>query len=111
MKTTKKDGNFLDPKTVSMISNYQLLAKLMLDSFFVGQHLSRKHAFSLEYSDHRPYFPGDPLKQIDWKYYSRTDRLFVKQAHEETNLSAWIVIDSSHWSADFFKRVVALALK
>jgi len=95
MAAKEKQKNFLDPKTVSLISNYQLLAQLILDSFFVGQHMSRKHAFSLEYSGHRPYFPGDPLKQVDWKYYSRTDKLFVKQSYEETNLTAWIVMDIS----------------
>ena len=91
----RQADKFLDPKTVALISNYELLAKLIVDSFFVGYHVGKRTAFSIEYSKHRPYFQGDPIKNVDWKYYSRTDRLFVKQSQEETNLQCWLLLDIS----------------
>jgi uncharacterized protein (DUF58 family) len=86
---------FLDPKTVSLISNYRLLARLIVDGFFIGQHRGPRHAFSLEYSKHREYYPGDSLKMVDWKLYGKSDRFFVKQFEEETNLESWMLMDTS----------------
>ncbi len=86
---------FLDPKTVSLISNYRLLARLIVDGFFIGQHRGPRHAFSLEYSKHREYYPGDSLKLVDWKLYGKSDRFFVKQFEEETNLETWLLMDIS----------------
>ncbi len=86
---------FLDPKTVALVSNYRLMARLMIDGYFMGQHRGPRHAFSLEYSRHREYYPGDPLKLVDWKLYGKSDRYFVKQYEEETNLAAWLVMDIS----------------
>lgn len=87
---------FLDPKTVSLVSNYRLLARLMIDGYFIGQHRGPRHAFSLEYSKHREYHPGDSLKLVDWKLYGKSDRYFVKQFEEETNLQAWLLMDISN---------------
>lgn len=86
---------FLDPKTVAGISDFRLLTKLIVDGFLMGQHRGPHQAISLEYSKHRDYHPGDPLKLIDWKLFARTDRYFVKQFEEETNLKAWLLIDNS----------------
>lgn len=92
MKQTK---NLLDPKSIALLANYRLIARLIIDGFFLGHHRGARHAFSLEYSKHREYYPGDSLKLVDWKLYGRTDRFFVKQFEEETNLEAWLVLDIS----------------
>ncbi len=86
---------FLDPKTAAAISNYRLMARLIIDGFFIGQHRGPRHAFSLEYSKHREYYPGDSLKLVDWKLFAKSDRYFVKQFEEETNLQAWMLMDIS----------------
>ncbi len=91
----EESRKFLDPKTVSLLSNFRLMARLIVDGFFNGLHRGPRHGFSLEYSRHRDYGPGDPLKLIDWKLYGKTDKFFVKQYEEETNLEAWIVLDIS----------------
>lgn len=95
MSTTEQSRKFLDPKTVSLISNYRLRVRLIVDGFFVGHHRGPRHAFSLEFGKHREYYPGDPLKLVDWKLYGKTDRFFIKQFEEETNLESWMVLDMS----------------
>ena len=95
MSPSKDAQKFLDPKTISLISNYRLLARLIIDGYFIGHHRGPRHAFSLEYSKHREYYPGDPLKLVDWKLFGKTDRYYVKQYEEETNLAAWICLDIS----------------
>ncbi|KAB2907599.1 MAG: DUF58 domain-containing protein [Ignavibacteriaceae bacterium] len=61
----------------------------------LGLHKSPYHGFSIEFSQHRPYIPGDSLKDVDWKIYGKTDRYFIKQYEEETNLKAHILLDTS----------------
>src|SRR2546430_16393484 len=58
-------------------------------------HKSPYHGFSVEFAQHREYVPGDDLKHIDWKVYSRTGRFYLKQYEEETNLALWLLIDQS----------------
>ncbi len=95
MSQTEQGRKFLDPKTVALLSDYRMLARLIVDGFFLGHHRGPRNAFSLEYNKHRDYYPGDPLKLVDWKLYGKTDRYFVRQYQEETNLQAWIVMDVS----------------
>lgn len=78
-----------------MLADYRLLSRLIVDGFFLGHHRGPRSAFSLEYSKHRDYYPGDPLKLVDWKLFGKTDRYFVRQYEEETNLQAWLVMDVS----------------
>jgi uncharacterized protein (DUF58 family) len=66
-----------------------------VEGFITGLHRSPYHGFSVEFSQHRPYMPGDALKNIDWRVWGRTDKFFVKQYQEETNLKAYIILDSS----------------
>ena len=70
-------------------------ARLVVEGFITGLHKSPYHGFSAEFSQHRAYMPGDPLKNIDWRVYGRTDRFYVKQFEEETNLKAYILLDCS----------------
>ena len=73
----------------------ELRARLIVEGFLVGMHRSPYHGFSVEFAEHRQYFPGDEISNIDWKVYGRSDRLFIKQYEEETNLKAYILVDAS----------------
>ena len=76
-------------------SNLELLAQQVVEGFIVGLHRSPFHGFSVEFAEHRLYNPGESTRNIDWKVYGRTDKLFVKKFEEETNLRCHIVIDAS----------------
>jgi len=93
--TTTDYKKFLKPEVISKLSGMELRARLVVEGFIAGLHRSPYHGFSVEFAEHRPYMPGDPLKNIDWKVFSRTDRYFVKEYEEETNLKAYLLIDTS----------------
>ncbi len=73
----------------------ELLAHQVVEGFITGMHKSPFHGFSVEFAEHRLYNQGESVKHIDWKLYSRTDRMYVKRFEEETNLRCQIVIDGS----------------
>lgn len=77
------------------IENMDLFAKQVVEGFIIGLHKSPFHGFSVEFAEHRIYNQGDTTKNIDWKVYARTDKLFTKRFEEETNLRCQIVIDTS----------------
>ncbi len=76
-------------------SNLELLAQQVVEGFIVGLHRSPFHGFSVEFAEHRLYNGGESTRNIDWKVYGRTDKLFVKKFEEETNLRCQIVVDAS----------------
>jgi uncharacterized protein (DUF58 family) len=76
-------------------SNLELLAQQVVEGFIVGLHRSPFHGFSVEFAEHRLYNQGESTRDIDWKVYARTDKLFVKKFEEETNLRCQIVVDAS----------------
>ncbi len=80
---------------LTQFNNLELLAKQVVEGFIIGLHKSPFHGFSVEFAEHRLYNPGDPLKNIDWKVYARTDKMFIKRYEEETNLRCRVVIDAS----------------
>ena len=94
LSSNKRD--FLRPETISKLENLSLVARLVVEGFIIGLHKSPYHGFSVEFAEHRPYMPGDEIKHIDWKLYGKTDRYYVKQFEEETNLKAHIILDASH---------------
>lgn len=73
----------------------ELRARLIVEGFIAGLHRSPYHGFSVEFAEHRPYNLGDELRHIDWKVYGKTDRFYVKQYEEETNLRHYVVLDTS----------------
>ncbi|MDZ7372701.1 MAG: DUF58 domain-containing protein [candidate division KSB1 bacterium] len=87
--------SLLDPETLSRLGNLSFRARLVVEGFIAGLHQSPYHGFSVEFSEHRPYSPGDEIRLLDWKVYGRTDRFVVKQFQEETNLKAYLVVDAS----------------
>jgi uncharacterized protein (DUF58 family) len=86
---------FLEPVIVSRLKNMELRARLIVEGFITGLHKSPYHGFSVEFAEHRPYNPGDELRHVDWKVYGKTDRHYVKQYEEETNLRHYVVLDTS----------------
>jgi uncharacterized protein (DUF58 family) len=84
-----------DLAAVRSFENLELLARQLVDGFITGLHQSPYHGFSVEFSEHRLYNPGDSTRHIDWKVFSRTDKLFVKRYEEETNLRAHLLLDVS----------------
>ena len=73
----------------------ELRARLVVEGFFTGLHKSPYHGFSVEFTEHRQYMPGDEIKHIDWKAYGKTDRFYIKQFEEETNLKSYLIVDMS----------------
>ena len=80
---------------VAMLNSISMKAKLVVEGYIIGQHRSPYHGFSVEFSEHRSYEPGDEVKHIDWKLYGKTNRLYVKRYEEETNLRAHLILDTS----------------
>ena len=87
--------NYLDPKVLDKISRLDVRARLVVEGFITGMHKSPYHGFAVEFATHREYVPGDEIKHIDWKVWSRTDRLYIKEYEEETNLKCTIILDCS----------------
>src|SRR3954464_3180379 len=86
---------YLDPLTLAKVRSLELQARLVVEGYMSGMHKSPYHGFSVEFAQHREYVPGDDIKHIDWKVYSRTGRFYLKQYEEETNLVCWILLDVS----------------
>jgi len=85
----------LTPATAAAIEDLELAARLVVEGARSGAHRSPFHGFTAEFSQHRPYRPGDDLKHLDWKVLGRTDRLYTRQFSETTNLSVMLVLDAS----------------
>ena len=83
------------PQDILHTGNVELLAKKAIEGFITGFHKSPFHGFSVEIAEHRQYNPGDSTKNIDWKLYGRTDKLYNKRFDEETNLRCQFLIDIS----------------
>ncbi|KUG08387.1 DUF58 domain-containing protein [Solirubrum puertoriconensis] len=85
----------LDLAAVRSFENLEFLARQLVDGFITGLHQSPYHGFSVEFSEHRLYNPGESTRHLDWKVLARTDKLFVKRYEEETNLRCHILLDVS----------------
>lgn len=86
---------FLLPDVVSKLKGMEIRARLVVEGFLTGLHRSPYRGFSVEFAEHRPYMPGDEPRRIDWKIYARTDRYYIKEFEEETNLKAYLLLDAS----------------
>src|SRR5438046_9119913 len=85
----------LDPAEVARLGGIEIVAPGVVEGFLAGIHRSPFRGFSVEFTEHRAYQPGDEPRYLDWKILARSDRLFVKQFEEETNLRALILVDAS----------------
>lgn len=86
---------YFDKYDLRQLDNLELMARQVVEGFIIGLHKSPFHGFSVEFAEHRLYNQGESTRNIDWKVYGRTDKMFVKRYEEETNLRCQIVIDSS----------------
>src|SRR6516164_1257986 len=86
---------YLDPLILAKVRSLELQARLIVEGYLSGMHKSPYHGFAVEFAQHREYVPGDDIKHVDWKVYGRTERYFLKQYEQETNLVAWLIIDAS----------------
>jgi uncharacterized protein (DUF58 family) len=93
----KRDSGYryLDPAALARVKNLSLAARGVVEGFISGMHSSPFRGFSVEFAEHREYARGDNLRYLDWRMLARTDRLYIKQYEEETNLKAQIILDTS----------------
>jgi uncharacterized protein (DUF58 family) len=86
---------FLNPRVLASLEGLDLQARLVVEGYVAGQHASPYHGFSVEFAEHREYVPGDDIRHVDWKVWSKTDKFYLKQYEEETNLLTYLLLDTS----------------
>jgi uncharacterized protein (DUF58 family) len=86
---------YFDQFDLKYLDNLDLMARQVVEGFIIGLHKSPFHGFSVEFAEHRLYNQGESTKNIDWKVFARTDKMFTKKYEEETNLRCQVVIDAS----------------
>lgn len=91
---------YLQPDVISQVQRLDLKAQFIVEGFISGLHRSPFHGFSVEFSEHRKYTPGDDIRLIDWSVFGKTDRYYIKKYQAETNLEAYLLMDCSG-SMDF----------
>jgi uncharacterized protein (DUF58 family) len=89
-------GPFVDPQVLMRIRNLELRARVVVEGFWTGLHRSPYHGFSVEFTEYRPYIPGDDPRYLDWRVLGRSDRFFIKKFEDETNLRCHLLVDLSH---------------
>ncbi len=94
-RDNRERPDLLDPAELDALGGLELVARAIVKGFISGLHRSPSRGFSVEFAEHRAYRPGDDLRFVDWKMYGRSDRFFLKQYEEETNLSAHVCLDVS----------------
>ncbi|HEX4000913.1 MAG TPA: DUF58 domain-containing protein [Pirellulales bacterium] len=86
---------YFDPQTLAKLRGLELRARLIVEGYVSGVHRSPFHGFSIEFAEHREYVPGDDVRYVDWKVYGKTDKYYLKQYEEETNLISYLLVDGS----------------
>ncbi len=90
-----KSPKYSDPEVLAKIAGITFRARHVVEGTISGQHRSPFHGFNVEFAEYREYSPGDDLRRLDWRVFGRTDRYYIKQYEEESNLRATIVLDAS----------------
>jgi uncharacterized protein (DUF58 family) len=88
-------SNYLHPETLAKLHGLELRARHIVEGYVSGVHRSPFHGFSIEFAEHREYVPGDDLRYVDWKVFGKTDKFYLKQYEEETNLVCYLLVDCS----------------
>src|ERR671918_1088899 len=101
MSTVEK---YLKPEVIRQISRLDLRAQFIVKGFLHGLHASPYHGFSVEFSEHRKYTPGDDPHDIDWLVYAKTDKYYVKKFEAETNITGYLVMDLSESMAYTYRQ-------
>jgi uncharacterized protein (DUF58 family) len=108
----------VDPKALMAIRNLELRARVVVEGFWSGLHRSPYHGFSVEFTEYRPYSPGEDTRCLDWRLYARSDRFYLKKFEDETNLRCHLLVDQSRsmgyrslaWSKLDYARTLAATL-
>jgi len=87
--------NFLDPSVLTGLDNLELRARVVVEGFLSGLHKSPHRGFSVEFNDYRHYHRGDDMRHVDWRLYARSDKFYIKQYEDETNVRCMILLDTS----------------
>jgi uncharacterized protein (DUF58 family) len=95
---------YLRPEVINQVARLDLRAKFIVEGFLAGLHASPYHGFSVEFSEHRKYVPGDDIRDIDWGVYARTDKYYLRKYEAETNLTGYLVMDLSASMAYTFRQ-------
>src|SRR5436309_4328260 len=86
---------YLRPEVIRQVARLDLRAKFIVEGFLAGLHASPFHGFSVEFSEHRKYTPGDDIKDLDWGVYAKTDKYYIRKFKAETNVTGYLVMDLS----------------
>src|SRR2546421_229093 len=86
---------YLRPEVIRQVARLDLRAKFIVEGFLSGLHASPFHGFSVEFSEHRKYTPGDDVKDLDWTVYAKTEKYYLKKFQAETNVTGYLVMDLS----------------
>ncbi len=86
---------YLNPQTLAKLHGLEVRARSIVEGYVAGVHRSPYHGFSIEFAEHREYSPGDDLRYVDWKVFGKTDKFYLKQYEEETNLVSYLLVDTS----------------
>ena len=95
MPEVPRRTKYLDPAALVKLKNLHLVARLVVEGLFSGQHRSPHRGFAIEFAEHRQYTPGVDLRRLDWKVLAKRDKLYVKQYEEQTNLRGYLLLDAS----------------
>jgi uncharacterized protein (DUF58 family) len=90
-----RESSLIDAKTLMNIKNLELRARVVVEGFWKGIHRSPYHGFSVEFTEYRPYSPGDDPRYLDWRVLARSDRYYIKKFEDETNLRCHLLVDNS----------------
>jgi uncharacterized protein (DUF58 family) len=86
---------YLDPAAVARLGTLEIIARTLVEGFIKGLHFSAAKGSSIEFAEHRPYVPGDEIRHVDWRAFGKTDRFYLKQYEDETNVRALLFLDAS----------------
>ena len=86
---------YLDPAVLEELGSLKARARTLVEGVIAGLHRSPHHGGSVEFAEYVEYSPGHEIRHIDWKVYAKTDKYYVKQYEEETNLRAYLLLDTS----------------
>src|SRR6202790_5579686 len=84
-----------DPTSLAKYGRLTMVARTVVEGFLTGVHKSPYKGYSVEFAEHRQYYPGDEIRHIDWRTFGKTDRYYIKEYEEETNLKAHLLVDAS----------------
>ena len=95
MAMTRNAASLDDPTALAKFGGLEVVAKMIVEGYMIGQHKSPFKGSSVEFVEHRQYYPGDEIRHIDWRAYGKTGHYYVKEYEEETNLRAYLLVDCS----------------